>query len=78
MLLTVVRAGVVARRQVPRIVATGVVAHAVLLGSLLLHARGWLSEKWLLAVNGANGLWPLVLGSVGVPRPEAAAAATAI
>jgi hypothetical protein len=68
MLYTVLRAGVVERRQVPRIVATGVVVHAVLLGSLMLHARGWLSREAVLAVNAANGLWPLVLGSIGVPK----------
>jgi hypothetical protein len=72
MLHTVVKAGVVERRQVPRIVATGVAVHAVLLGSLMLHAHGWLSHEGLLFVNGANGLWPLVFGSVGVPRVEAA------
>ena len=73
-LYTVVNAGVVERRQIPRVVATGVVVHAVLLGSLMLRAHGWLSHEGLLIVNGANGLWPLALGSIGVPRIEAAPA----
>jgi hypothetical protein len=77
MLHTVLKAGVVTRSQVPRIVATGVVVHAVLLGSLMLHARGWLSEEGLLAANGANGLWPLVLGSIGVKAPATAPAGAA-
>lgn len=74
MLHTVLKAGVVERREIPRIFATGVAVHAVLLGSLLLHARGWLSEAGLLLVNGANGLWPLVLGTVGVKPPVPAPA----
>ncbi|MEP7120716.1 MAG: HXXEE domain-containing protein [Byssovorax sp.] len=69
MLHTVLKAGVVERRRVPRIFATGVALHAVLLGSLLLHARGWLSETGLLLVNGANGLWPLVFGTLGLKPP---------
>jgi uncharacterized protein with HXXEE motif len=75
MLHTVLKAGVVERRQIPRIIATGAVVHAVLLGSLLLHAHGWLSQEGLLVVNGANGLWPLAFGRIGVPKPAVAPAA---
>jgi hypothetical protein len=72
MLFTVVQSGVVERRQIPRIVATGALAHAVLLASLVLHAHGWLSYGGLLAINAANGLVPLALGAIGVPRSAAA------
>jgi hypothetical protein len=75
MLHTVLKAGVVERRQIPRIAATGGVVHAVLLGSLMLHARGWLSREAVLVVNGANGLWPLAFGRIGVQEPAPAAAA---
>ena len=68
MLRTVVRAGVVERREVPRIIATGVLAHAVLLASLFLRERGWLSPGALLAVNATNGVWPLVFGLRGAQR----------
>ena len=77
MLYTALKAGVLTRNQIPRIVATGVAVHVVLLGSLLLHAHGWLSEEGLLAVNAANGLWPLVFGSVGVKAPTPAPAEAA-
>lgn len=61
MLRTVVRAGVVTRAEIPRVIATGVLTHAVLLGSLVLRMRG-LPYFAFFGVNVVNGLWPLVLG----------------
>jgi hypothetical protein len=68
MLRTALRSGMIERSQVLRIVASGVVIHAVLVGSLLLRAQGWLSHEALLFLNAANGLWPLAFGWVGVKR----------
>lgn len=61
MLRTVVVSGAVLRAEVPRIIATGVLTHAVLLASLALRTRG-LPYAVLFGVNALNGLWPLVLG----------------
>lgn len=61
MLRIVVRAGVIAKPRVPRIVATGVLTHAVLLGSLLLRMRG-LPYAVFFGVNVLNGLWAFVFG----------------
>jgi hypothetical protein len=77
MVRTVVRAGVVRRAEVARVVATGAILHAVLLGSLALAERGALPRAGLLLVNALNGLWPLALGTVGVSAPRANAAAVA-
>jgi hypothetical protein len=62
MLRTVVRAGVIELAQVPRIVATGGLMHVVLLASLQLHERASISYGAMLAINMANGLWPLAFG----------------
>jgi hypothetical protein len=69
MLRTVVRTGAIERRQVVRIIATGVVVHAVLLVSLKLREKGMISHDVLLVGNALNGLWPMVLGTVGVRKP---------
>lgn len=74
MLRTVIRAGVVRRVEIARVVAMGVLVHAVLLGSLALATRGLLPHGALLLVNALNGLWPLALGTVGVKGPRAGAA----
>ena len=71
MLRTVVRSGVVPAASVWRIVATGVLTHLVLLGSLWLRARGLLSGEGLFVVNAVNGGWALILGRSG-PRPAVA------
>lgn len=68
MLRTVLRAGVIERRHIPRILASGVMMHAVLLGSLSLRARGVLSHEAMLFANVANGLVPLAFGLIGVRR----------
>jgi hypothetical protein len=68
MLRTVVWAGVVSPSQVLRVVATGVVVHVVLLASLQLHERGWISHGAMLAINMANGLWPLAFGAQSAKR----------
>jgi hypothetical protein len=62
-LLTLVRAGVLAASDLLRVVATGVATHAVLIASVLLRAHGSLAEAPFLWVNVANGLWPLVFGA---------------
>lgn len=74
MLRTVVRSGAVPRHHVLRILATGVLAHGVLLGSLLLHARGALSHGVLLVINGVSGLLPLALGATAAKRAAPAPA----
>ena len=71
MLRTVVRSGVVPAASVWSIVATGVLTHLVLLGSLWLRARGLLSGEGLFVVNAVNGGWALILGRSG-PRPAVA------
>jgi hypothetical protein len=68
MLLTVIRSGTVERRHVWRIVASGIMTHGVLVGSLLLHGRGLISHGTMLVINGANGLWPLAFGSIAMRR----------
>lgn len=70
-LRTVVRSGVVPAESVWRIVATGVLTHVVLIGSLLLREGGLLSAEWLFVLNAVNGAWALVLGRSGA-RPAVA------
>ena len=65
MLRTVVRSGVVPAESVWRIVATGVLTHVVLIGSLFLREGGLLSAEWLFILNAVNGAWALVLGRSG-------------
>lgn len=62
MLRTVVRAGVVRPAQCVWVVVTGVLAHATLMASLLLVARGLVSRDAMLATNVLNGLLPLAIG----------------
>lgn len=70
MIRAVLRAGLVRARELPRVVLTGVAIHVVLMGSLLLRAKGVLPHGAFLAVNALNGLWPLAFGTVGAtPRP---------
>jgi hypothetical protein len=73
MLRTVIRAGVVQPRQVPRIVGAGLALHGVLIASLLLHEHGLISHAALLAINAVNGLMPLPFGLVGVRTPKSLA-----
>jgi hypothetical protein len=62
-LRAVVRTGLVRPADVARVVASGVLIHAVLMGSLVLRARGVISHGALLVINALNGLWPLALGA---------------
>jgi Protein of unknown function with HXXEE motif len=71
MLRTVVRSGVVPPAGVWRIVATGVLTHAVLIGSLRLRERGLISAGVLFLLNALNGGWALPLGRSGA-RPGVA------
>jgi hypothetical protein len=54
-----------------RIVATGVLTHVVLIGSLFLREGGLLSAEWVFVLNAVNGAWALVLGGSGA-RPAVA------
>ena len=55
--------GVLSRGGLVAVLACGLGAHAVLVTSLLAHARGLISESLLLVTNVLNGLLPLGLGS---------------
>ena len=56
------------------VAASGVALHVVLMGSVLLRARGVLPHAALLFVNAVNGLWPFAFGWAGAKRtaPEQA------
>jgi hypothetical protein len=62
MLTTVLRSGLLPASSGWRIVATGVLTHVVLIGSVGLRAIGVLPVGGFLVVNAVNGLWPLALG----------------
>lgn len=64
MVRTLLLAGVVKRADLLRIIATGVLTHAVLLGSLLLRMRA-LPYSLFFGINVMNGLWPLLIGGTG-------------
>lgn len=66
------RSGALTKRQLLRIVGTGIAAHALLLGSLFLFGGGLISHPALLVINGLNGLMPLVFGLTFTKRPTAA------
>lgn len=66
MLSTLLHTRTITIRNVSRVVGSGVVVHIVLIASLLLSARGWLAHEMLLAINAANGITPLIFGTVGV------------
>jgi hypothetical protein len=55
--------GLLARRTLAGILATGGFTHALLILSLEAHARGLLSQSLLIAVNIAYGAIPLVIGT---------------
>lgn len=71
MLRTVIRSGVVPASSVWLILATGVLTHAVLIGSLFLRDSGLISAELLFFLNAVNGGWALLLGRSG-PRLAAA------
>jgi hypothetical protein len=58
------RAGLLDTRRAAAVVATGALTHALLIGSLVAHARGLLPEAPFLAFNVAYGVLPLVLGTL--------------
>lgn len=73
MLVTALRSKAILPRDIARIVALGIVVHAVLMASLQLRARGWIGHQQLLAINGLNGLWPLAFGTLAAgPRTAGA------
>ncbi len=63
-------AGSPLRQTLPRIVGLGVLVHAVLLVSMTLRARGLLPYPLFVAVNGLNGLCPLLVGGLGARSRE--------
>jgi hypothetical protein len=48
-------------------IATGVLTHLVLIGSLGLRALGAISPEVLFGLNALNGRWALLLGRVRAP-----------
>jgi hypothetical protein len=76
-LRTLVRAGLLDRRRVAVVIASGVAVHAILMGALLAYASGLLPRPLMLLVQVANGFVPLVVGTAVGPRPQARQAATA-
>ncbi len=62
------KSGVLRGARPLRVVATGGILHALLIGSLLLRREGWIGEGVLLAINLAYGVLPVLFGSVGVER----------
>ena len=68
MLHSVLKSGAIRRIDVPRIIASGIVLHVVLIASLLLNARGILPHGAMLFVNAVNGLWPLAFAWTGKKR----------
>ena len=66
MLRTVLRSSIVAAADVWRIVATGVLTHAVLIASLFLREGGLISAELLFFLNAVNGGWALLLGRAGL------------
>lgn len=74
MLRTTLAAGAIEKRDVPRVFATGVLTHAVLLGSLGLQPRGAISMQLALALQVLNGTLPLLIGAKSRRTPPAAAA----
>jgi hypothetical protein len=71
-LSTVLRTRTIETRDAWRVIGTGVLVHVVLISSLLLRARGWLTHASLVGVNVANGLTPMVLGTLGLQRSRSA------
>lgn len=71
MLTTVLRSGLVPPSSGWRIVATGVLTHVVLIGSVGLRAIGALTADAFFVVNAVNGVWPLVFGRPREPRDRA-------
>lgn len=74
MLTTVLRSGLLPPSSGWRIVATGVLTHVVLIGSVGLRAIGALTADAFFAVNAVNGVWPLVFGRPRAPRDRATGA----
>lgn len=62
------RIGVLSGARPLRVLATGGILHALLIGSLLARRQGWIGEGLLVAINLGYGVLPVVFGSVGVKR----------
>lgn len=62
----------IGRNGAVRVLATGVILHAVLMGSLVLFVRGMIGTGLLIAVNIGNAAVPAVVASAGrAPRAVA-------
>lgn len=73
------QAGILDRKRFVGVVASGVLVHAVLMTSVLAHAKGWIGVPLLLTINVANGLLPCAIGmAFARPAPVASVDATRI
>jgi hypothetical protein len=63
-----IRAQVIRAVDLGRILGTGLVAHGVLLASLLLRGQQLIPESVFLSLNGLIGVLPLPFGCLGVRR----------
>lgn len=51
------------RRRLAAVVLSGVLVHVVLMAGLLAYGRGYISRGADLALQGLNGLWPLLIAT---------------
>jgi len=58
-----VRQGLLRRGQLGLVVLSGVLVHAILIGSLLAYGRGYFTESALVAIQLINGFIPIALGA---------------
>jgi hypothetical protein len=58
-----VRQGLLRRGQLGLVVLSGVLVHAILIGSLLAYGRGYFTEPALGAIQLINGFIPIALGA---------------
>lgn len=65
---TLLREGALQRRQIPLVIACGLVLHAILVGGLLADGHGWLSHPVNLAIQAANGFVPLLFAVIAPSR----------
>jgi hypothetical protein len=64
--------GILDGKRLAAVVASGVAVHALLMGSVIAHDRGLLSQTLLLAINVGYGLLPLVIASLPGIHPAPA------
>ena len=69
------RAGLLDRKRLAAVIATGVILHVLLAASLLAHGRGLIPQWALLAINVGDGVLPLVFGRAAAIKAKVAAPA---